>query len=57
LRDNHQSLALRIVVEKRFGKADQVKQLTKQLLSEQREDGGWGQVKQRPSDAVATGQP
>ena len=54
--ENHQSLALRIVVEKRFGKADQVQQFTKQLLSEQRADGGWGQIKERPSDAVATGQ-
>jgi Squalene-hopene cyclase C-terminal domain/Prenyltransferase and squalene oxidase repeat len=54
--DNLHALALRIVIQQRFGKADQVPHLAKQLLSEQRADGGWGQVKERSSDATATGQ-
>lgn len=53
---SHQELALRLIVAKEFGKADEVQPLLKQLLSEQKEDGGWSQAKDRPSDALATGQ-
>jgi hypothetical protein len=53
---DHQSSALRLVIFRRFGMSERVERLATQLLSEQREDGGWSQVKEHPSDALATGQ-
>jgi len=46
--DENQSLNLRLLVAKRFGKADEVQALTKQLLQQQESDGGWSQTKEGP---------
>jgi hypothetical protein len=51
-----QQLALRIIVESRFGTAAAAKPWVRQLLGQQNADGGWSQAKERPSDALATGQ-
>jgi hypothetical protein len=51
-----QQLALRILVESRFGTAAAAKPWVRQLLGQQNTDGGWSQAKERPSDALATGQ-
>ena len=55
-RDETQPLALRAMVAARFGKADEAKRSADRLRGRQAEDGGWGQVAGRPSDALATGQ-
>lgn len=52
----HQSSALGLVIFKKCGDQERVARLTAQLLREQREDGGWSQAKEHPSDALATGQ-
>ncbi len=39
-----------------FGKSAEVRALVKQLLKTQNADGGWSQLKDRPGDALATGQ-
>jgi hypothetical protein len=64
--DQNQSWNLRVLVAQRFGKAEEVQTLVKQLLEQQNADGGWSQAKcptespkrkvRRPSDAMATGQ-
>src|SRR5262245_55941164 len=54
--DSNQALVLRVLVKQRFGKAEEVRPLVKQLLEQQHADGGWGQIKDRASDALATGQ-
>jgi acylphosphatase len=54
--DSNQALVLRVLVRQRFGKAEEVRPLVKQLLEQQHADGGWGQIKDRASDALATGQ-
>ncbi len=54
--DTNQSLNLRLQVAQRFGKPEEVQPLVQQLLEQQNADGGWSQVKDRPSDALATGQ-
>lgn len=54
--DSNQSLALRVLVAQRFGNPDDVHALTRQLVDQQNADGGWSQVKDRSSDAMATGQ-
>ncbi len=56
LQDQHQSLALNVLVSQRFGKPEEVKTLLEQLLQAQNADGGWSQVAKLPSDALATGQ-
>ena len=54
--DTLQSLVLRIMLNKRLGKADDVQTLVKQLLALQQDDGGWCQTKKLRSDALGTGQ-
>jgi hypothetical protein len=54
--DSNQALNLRAQLAQRFGKPEEVAPLVKQLLETQNADGGWSQVKDRPSDALATGQ-
>ncbi len=54
--DTLQSLVVRIMLYKRLGKADEVKDLVTQLLALQKDDGGWSQTKKLGSDAMGTGQ-
>jgi hypothetical protein len=54
--DTLQSLALRIMLYRQIAKADAVSPLVKELLSQQRDDGGWSQTKKLKSDALGTGQ-
>jgi hypothetical protein len=54
--DQNQSWNLRVLVAQRFGKAEEVQALVKQLLEQQNADGGWSQTRDRPSDPMATGQ-
>ncbi len=54
--DSNQALTLQTQVAQRFGKPEDVPPLVKQLLEQQNADGGWRQLKDRPSDALATGQ-
>jgi hypothetical protein len=54
--DTLQSLVLRIMLNNRLGKADDVQALVKQLLTLQKDDGGWSQAKKLPTDALGTGQ-
>jgi hypothetical protein len=54
--DTLQSLVLRIMLNQRLGKADEVQNLVKQLLAAQKDDGGWSQTKKLGSDALGTGQ-
>jgi hypothetical protein len=54
--DQNQSWNLRVLVAQRFGKPEEVQALVKQLLEQQNADGGWSQTRDRPSDAMATGQ-
>jgi hypothetical protein len=52
-----QSLALHLIVARKFGEAAQAERLHGDLLKRQNSDGGWGWVKENPgSDAFATGQ-
>jgi hypothetical protein len=55
-RDTLQSLVLRIMLNKRLDKTDEVHALVKQLLALQKDDGGWSQTKKLKSDALGTGQ-
>ena len=53
----HDSAALGLAVELRFGDRDRARALTKELLARQNADGGWNWSKKRPqSDAFATGE-
>jgi hypothetical protein len=54
--DRNQALTLQTQIAQRFGKPEDVTPLVKQLLEQQNADGGWRQLKDRPSDALATGQ-
>ena len=54
--DRHQSLALRVLIAQHFGTPEEMQELAKQLVERQNPDGGWSQVKDLPSDAMATGQ-
>jgi hypothetical protein len=56
LTNRNQSLALQVLVAQRFGKVEEVQALVKQLLQQQNTDGGWSQIKEMTSDAMATGQ-
>jgi squalene-hopene/tetraprenyl-beta-curcumene cyclase len=56
LGDTMQSLALRIMLYRQIGKSEAVPALVEELLSQQRDDGGWSQTKQLKSDALGTGQ-
>jgi len=53
---SNQALILQTQLAQRFGKPEEVPPLVKQLLEQQNADGGWSQLKDRPSDALATGQ-
>ena len=55
--DDPQSIALRLVVWRRLGRAAEVWQpLVERIRSRQNADGGWSQTAEMPSDAWATGQ-
>jgi len=54
--DSNQALTLQTLLAQRFGKPEDVPPLVKQLLEKQNADGGWSQLKDRPGDALATGQ-
>ena len=54
--DSNQALILQTQIAQRFGKPEDVAPLVKQLRAQQNADGGWRQLKDRPSDALATGQ-
>jgi hypothetical protein len=55
--DTLQSLALRIMLYRQIAaKADATSPLVKELLAQQRDDGGWSQTKKLKSDALGTGQ-
>ncbi|MDB5339873.1 MAG: Ankyrin [Planctomycetaceae bacterium] len=54
--DTLQSLVLRIMLNQRLGKSDDVQTLVKQLLAVQQDDGGWSQTRKLGSDALGTGQ-
>ncbi|MCC9604279.1 terpene cyclase/mutase family protein [Blastopirellula sp. JC732] len=47
--------ALRMMFEQRFGSLETATELKQELLSKQREDGGWGWLVEKPSDALGTG--
>ena len=51
-----QSPVLRILLNQRLGKTDEVQVHVKQLLALQKDDGGWSQTKKLKSDALGTGQ-
>ena len=53
--DQNQSLNMRLLVAHRFNR-EEVQPLVRQLLEQQNADGGWSQTRDRPSDAMATGQ-
>jgi hypothetical protein len=52
----NESLALRVVVEARFGDASRARALKEELLRRQNADGGWSWSKARGSDPFATGE-
>ena len=54
--DTTQSAALRLLVEARGGTSSELPPMIDRLLRRQNADGGWGQVRNLPSDAYATGQ-
>lgn len=54
--DTLQSLALRIMLNKRLDETDEVQVLLKELLALQKDDGGWSQTKKLKSDALGTRQ-
>jgi len=54
--DDLQALVLRIMLNQRLDKTDDVQALVKQLLTLQKDDGGWSQAKKLKSDALGTGQ-
>lgn len=54
--DGNQSRVLRIMVRHRLGGSDEGRKAAKDLVRRQNADGGWSQVSDRPSDALATGQ-
>jgi hypothetical protein len=56
VRDETQPLALRAIVAARYGSIDEARKIVPRLRESQRDDGGWGQTKERSSDALATGQ-
>jgi hypothetical protein len=56
LSPDNQSLALRLLVWHRFGKEAEWRPLEQELRKRQNKDGGWSQVRENPSDALATGQ-
>jgi hypothetical protein len=55
--DSTQAAALRLLVKVRAGKPARALQMEiDRFLSRQKKDGGWGQLRDLPSDAYATGQ-
>jgi hypothetical protein len=51
-----ESLAVLLLLERRFGNAARADELEAELLKRQNDDGGWSWVSGKPSDAFATGQ-
>jgi hypothetical protein len=57
LQDTTQAAAVRLLMKIRSGaRAPELDADVRQLLARQNKDGGWGQLKDLPSDAYATGQ-
>jgi hypothetical protein len=56
IRVETQPLALRAIVAARYGSIDVARKIVPRLRESPRNDGGWGQTKERSSDALATGQ-
>jgi squalene-hopene/tetraprenyl-beta-curcumene cyclase len=56
VREESQSLALRILVAERSGDKEQVRRYVELVRSRQQDDGGWNQVDGLSTDALATGQ-
>lgn len=55
--DDPQSDAMRLVLWQRLGRsAEECEPLVKRIVARQRDDGGWGQTDELPSDGWATGQ-
>ena len=54
--DRNQVTNLRLWLAHRFGKSEEIATLDKAIFARQNRDGGWSQVNDRPSDALATGQ-
>lgn len=54
--DTTQSTALRLLVDAQGGASPRLQPEIDRLLGRQNADGGWGQVRNLPSDAYATGQ-
>jgi hypothetical protein len=55
-RESNENLVARLLVANAFGDTQEAQALVKELIAEQRPDGGWAWMKNRPSDAFATGQ-
>lgn len=53
---SHERLLVDMLIDDRFGKADDVGRLMADVLKRQNADGGWGWIPGNPSDAFATGQ-
>jgi len=53
--DNREWLAMRLLLERQFGSAEDVAKLRQQLLDARNGDGAWGWEKGVPSDALTTG--
>jgi hypothetical protein len=53
---SNELLVVRLLAEKEFGKKAKARELLAELLGRQRADGGWGWLRDGPSDAFATGQ-
>jgi hypothetical protein len=54
--DSNQALNVRTQLAHRLGQPEDLPPLVEELRNQQNADGGWSQLKDRPSDALATGQ-
>lgn len=54
--DETETSAMRLLLANRLGRATEADAFAKQLLARQNADGGWGETKALPSDALTTGQ-
>jgi N-acyl-D-amino-acid deacylase len=56
VRESNENLVAWILVANAFGDTQEAQTLVKELIAQQKPDGGWAWMKNRPSDAFATGQ-